>query len=121
MSRTRMIAGVEAADFPSAEFRFFIYDPEGHGFLYFRTAEDRDTAAPDVIRDYCDDGWSEEVECVIAGEITHTCKKTNVEQRPEVVDEDGYDGEGNYWAEEWDCKCDYALVGIQPVEQEQLP
>jgi hypothetical protein len=121
MTRTRMIADVEAADFPSAEFRFFIYDPEGHGFLYFRTAEDRDTAAPDVIRDYCDDGWSEEVESVIAGEITHTCQKTNVEQRPEVVDEEGYDGEGNYWAEEWDFKCDYALVGIQQAEQEQQP
>lgn len=24
---------------PDAEYRFFIYDPEGNGFMYFRSAE----------------------------------------------------------------------------------
>lgn len=116
---TRMGSGIESSDFPSNEFRFFIYDPDGNGFLYFRSAEDRDAASDEVIRNYLDDGWSEEVENVVAGEITHTCEKINVVQRPDVIDDDGLDEGGDYWAEEWDCKCDYGLVSLQPQEQHQ--
>lgn len=111
--RTRMIAGVEASDFPNNEFRLFIYDPDGAGFLYFRSAEDRDQASHNVILAYLDDGWSEDVESVVAGEITQTCQKVNVTPRPEVINEDGEDENGEYWAEEWDCKCEYALVSLQ--------
>ena len=121
MTRIRMVGEVEASDFPNPEFRFFIYHPEGHGFLYFRSAAERDAAAPDVIRDYCDDGWAEEVEFVVAGEVTHTCQKTNVELRPDKLDEEGYDDNGVYWDQDWDCKCDYGLVALQASEQEQQP
>jgi hypothetical protein len=95
---------------PDAEFRFFIYDPEGAGFMYFRSAEDRDQASEDVIQQYLDDGWDESVEQVVAGEISHTCQQVNREERPaaEELDEEGYDGEGTYWGD-FDYRCNYAL------------
>lgn len=111
-SNTREINGVTAAYSPSQEFRFFLYDPEGFDFLYFRSPEDRNKAAEEVISAYLDDAWSEEVEQVIAGEITHTCEKINIVQRPDEVDDDGIDGEGDFWAEEWDYKCDYGLIPV---------
>lgn len=105
---------IEHSDTPSAEFRFFIFDPLGYEFVYFRTAEDRDQASDGIIQSYLDDGWNEEVERVIAGEITHTCDKVNVQDRPpeEEIDGEGYDQNGDYWAEEWSYKCNYELLPL---------
>lgn len=100
------------SDSASEQYRFFIYDPAGWGFQYYRTAEDRDAARGTIIQSYLDDGWDEEVENVIAGEVTHTCQKTEVEKRPDQLDEDGQDADGNYWAEEWDEKCNYDLIPL---------
>jgi len=106
------------SDTPSSTHRFFIYDPQGWGFAYYASAEARDAAKDGIIQSYLDDGWDEEVEQVIAGEVTHTCEKVNVEQRPEQVDEDGHAEDGTYWAEEWSYKCDYDLLPLaaEPVE-----
>lgn len=106
------VTDVKSSESASEQYRFFIYDPAGWGFQYYRTAEDRDAARGTIIHSYLDDGWDEEVENVIAGEVTHTCQKTEVEQRPDQVDEEGYDADGNYWAEEWDCKCNYDLLPL---------
>lgn len=97
----------------TSEFRFFIFDPEGDGFCYFKSKEDRDAAASGVIQGYLDDGWSEEVERVVAGEVTHTCQQTNVEHRPseDQIDEEGCDGEGNYWGD-YEYRCNYELVDL---------
>lgn len=120
MSRTpdiREIAGVQASVFPTPEFRFFIYDPQGYDFIYFRSPEDRATAIPTIIASYrADDGWDDEVENVVAGEITHTCEKTDLQLRPDQVDEDGLDEEGNYWAESWAYRCDYDLFELLPQQ-----
>lgn len=106
------IADVASSEIASEEFRFFIYDPEGWGFKYYRTPEDRDAARGTIIQAYLDDGWDEGVEGVVAGEVTHICHKTEVEKRPDQVDEDGLDADGNYWAEEWDEKCNYDLIPL---------
>ena len=99
--------------FPDAEFRFFIYDPEGAGFMYFRSAEDRDKASDDVIQQYLDDGWDESVEQVVAGEISHTCQQTDLRQRPsdEELDDEGRDSEGTYWGV-FSCICNYELLPL---------
>lgn len=106
---------------PSAEFRFFIYDPEGEPFTYFKSAADRDSAAADIISNYMDDGWAEEVEHVVAGELTHTCQQTNLRTRPddEELDDEGCDGEGTYWGE-FDTFCNYELVPLQTGKAQQL-
>lgn len=101
-----------SSDCASEQYRFFIYDPAGFGFKYYQTTEDRDKDQGNVIQAYLDDGWDEEVENVVAGEVTHTCQKINIEHRPEKLDEDGHDEDGNYWAAEWDYKCNYDLVPV---------
>lgn len=105
------MAGVSKQFHPDAGHRFFFYDQEGDGFLYFSTTEERDAAAAEAIELYCDDGWSEEVENVVAGEITHAATKCNVRTRPkpEDLDDEGFDKDGNSWPPEWDEICSYEL------------
>lgn len=114
----------ETAFHPTAEFRFFIYEPDGNGFIYFKSAEDRDKASEWIINQYLDDGWSESVEQVVAGELSHTCEQINVRNKPDAadLDEDGCDGEGQHWGE-FDTICNYALVplagAIESAEQQE--
>lgn len=114
MNKLLQINGVDASITPSAEFRYFLFDPEDHEFIYFRSAADRDAAAPDSIQRYCEDGWDETVTRIVAGELTHTCQKTNVVPRPpeDEIDEEGCDSEGRYWQESWSYYCDYELLPI---------
>lgn len=102
---------------PSATHRFFIYDPQGNGFCYFATAEARDAAKNNVIQAYLDDDWDEDVEQVVAGELTHTCKKVGIEHRPgaALIDDTGHDAEGTYWGD-WAYRCNYDLLPLlEPV------
>lgn len=112
---------IASSDTPSAEFRYFIFDPQNGDFAYFRTAEDRDAAADWIIQSYLDDGWDEEVENVIAGEVTHTCEKVNVADRPpeDEIDGEGHDQNGDYWAEEWGYKCNYELKPFAQLDPGQ--
>ena len=59
--------------------RYFLYDPEGDGMMYFDTEEERDKAAKEAIDDYLDcDEWSDEVVNVVTGIVTHSAQRTNV-------------------------------------------
>ncbi len=69
----------------SAEYRFFLFDPEGDGIIFFRTEEERDAYAKVSIKEYCPhcgEGWSEDVESVCSGVFTHIITKTDVISRP---------------------------------------
>lgn len=103
--------------FPSAEFCYFIYDPEGEGFIYYRSVSDRDADSSTIIDQYLDDGWDEAVEQIVAGQITHSCQKTDVQVRPkdEDLSEDGYDANGVCWKTH-DMYCDYDLVALPPFD-----
>lgn len=109
---------IPTSHFPTPEFRFFLYDPEGDGFIYYRSAADRDADSISIIRQYLDDYWMEEVEQVIAGEITHTCQMINKQERPSPgqLDEDSCAEDGTYWGHEYDFICDYGLVAIGQPE-----
>jgi hypothetical protein len=109
-------ARIERSSTPSAEYRFFIFDALDGEFVYFRSPEDRDAAREDIIQLYLDDGWSEEVEQVVAGEVTHTCEKVGVVHRPEAVelDAEGCDSEGTYWGEDYTYRCNYDLLPLVP-------
>lgn len=100
---------------PDVEYRFFVY--EDGDFYYFKDTEQRDSFANDRIQLYLDDGWNEDVEQIVCGELTHTCSKVRVKNRPpeEEIDENGEDLEGDYWEEYWDQKCDYEMVNIEDV------
>lgn len=99
---------------PSAEFRYFIFDQNNCNFVYYASASDRDADSQSIIGDYCDDGWDESVEQIVAGEITHTCEQVDVVKRPpeDEIDDEGNDRDGDYWAEEWGHKCHYALLPL---------
>jgi len=95
---------------PDKEYRFWLYDPEGDGMTYWRSVEARDAEARKSISAYLDDGmWSEDVEFVSAGEVTHTPQILNKRQRPSDLDEEQCDRDGTYWA-------DYKWMGNYTLE-----
>jgi len=100
----------------SAEYRFFCFDPDNDGMMFFRSEEGRDRYAKDAIRGWHSDGegWSEEVESICTGIVTHTAQKTNVVKRPppEEFDEEGCDGSGLRWDVDWEYMCDYELIKL---------
>jgi hypothetical protein len=97
---------------PHPEYRFWLHDPEGNGMTYYRTASDRDEHAKEVIAGYLQDGWSEETEHICAGEVTHIAQVLDKTMRPDDLDEDGIDGEGNYWEDDMAWRGNYTLEPI---------
>lgn len=95
--------------------RYFLYDSAGDGFQTFPTAELRDAAAKAAI-DGClvDGGWLEDVFNITVGEITGTAVKTNIQQRPTHLDENGEDEEGNYWDADTEEKHDVEIRPLLP-------
>lgn len=93
---------------------YFVYDPDGDGFLYYATEEERDDAAKAVIDSYLEDGWDGQVRNIVAGKLTHTAQQTNLEHRPtdDELDEDGCDEEGVHW-DDFDHRCNYELLPIK--------
>ena len=67
---------------------------------YYRNPEDRDKAGKEAVAAYLDsDGWSGAVECVAAGEVTHSARCRDKKARPYDLDENGCDAEGVYWGD----------------------
>lgn len=98
---------------PHKDFPFWCNDPEGDGLVFFQTKAECDSFAEDVIRAYLDGGeWHDEVSTVCAGVLTHIATRTNVEVRPDKLDEDGYDDDGLYWEDDVEYRCDYELKPI---------
>lgn len=120
---TTPLSGYELA--PSASHRFFLYDPLGNGFLYYPSVEARDAAHQGIIQSYLDDAWNEEVEQIVAGEVTHTCEQVGREERPDAseLNAEDCDRAGKYWGD-WQYTCDYALFPLEPesvVDATPLP
>ncbi|MDH4602501.1 hypothetical protein [Pseudomonas syringae] len=112
---TKSTNAIEHQDSPSATHQHFIYDPLGNGFLYFRSAAERDQAMDWVVQTYLDDEWSEEVEQIVAGEVTHSCQSVGVQNRPraELLDKNNCDSEGNHWGS-FAFRCNYELLPLAP-------
>ena len=107
---------------PTPKYRFFLFDPEPEwvGLMYFKSEAERDAAAKDAINAYkdLDNGWSEEVEGLCMGEVTHVCTQTNVVNRPlaESLNSDGYDEDGEYWGPDIELRCGYEMLPLlKPV------
>jgi hypothetical protein len=95
---------------PSIEYRFFLYCPND-GLTFYRTEEERDKAARDLIEDYLSDGeWNDEVTMINAGVVTHHVAEVDRKDRVGKLDDDGYDEAGEYWAStEYDYACNHEL------------
>lgn len=104
---------------PHPEYPYWLNDPDGDGITFYRTAEDRDAAAAETLDEYKDaDGcWTEEVEGVCAGVVTHIAQCKNKVMRPpeDELDEEGCDGEGAYWGDfEW-----MGNYTLEPIKEEK--
>ena len=89
---------------PTAEYRYWLHDPEGDGVTYFRDKVERDAAAKEAVAQYLDSdiGWSEDVEYVAIGELTHIVDVPNKKMRPDDLDDEQCDCDGTYWSDyEW--------------------
>jgi hypothetical protein len=91
-----------------------LYDPEGSSHAFYATEKERDDAAEEAIKVYCDGTWWDEVESVFA--FTVTAKATQVDAKhPEgELDDEGFDENGDYWEFDIDFSCNYALKPLQP-------
>ena len=98
---------------PSRTHLYGLYDPEGDGITFYKSAAERDEAAEKAIQGYEAFGiWYQGVTGIFAFMVTHCATCINV-ARP--VGETRYEKEGRYEAGEYwpntdcDCKCNYAL------------
>jgi len=108
-----MPSTIKPQSHPSAEYPYFVFDSLGDGFMYFSSESARNDHAEFVISGYMNDGWDEEVTNVVAGELTHTTLMTNKVERPDIIDEDGYDQDEYYWDPCWAYRCDYELLPFE--------
>lgn len=92
--------------------KFFSYCPES-GFDTHKTHEDALLHASDIVPDYLQDGWSEDVTGVCVGIITHRATMCDKVERDGSVDEYGCDDKGSYWDPEWAYKCDYKMLPVE--------
>ncbi|WP_396957696.1 hypothetical protein [Nitrosomonas sp.] len=115
---------------PSPEYRFFLYDREGEGFLFFRTEEERDAAASELIPAYLDEtGWIEYVEDILTGCVTGHVIATDVEFVPlrsefetDEAYQDAQDELSFYEVDGCDYRCNYRLADINdPGESTKRP
>ncbi len=93
---------------------YFVHDPEGNGFSFFATEQERDDYSKECIEGYLDDGWSEDVVFVIGGKVTHQAQQCDLVERPpeDEIDEDGNDLEGQHWDADWTEMCNYRLMPL---------
>ena len=103
---------------PSKEFPWFTTDPMADT-RYYKSEDDMLYDQRSIIGEYCDDGWSEEVEQIKSGKITHVCSQCDKKERPSEseLDEDGYDVDGIKWGRGFDFYCDYKLVEIDDLSK----
>lgn len=88
---------------------YFAYCPEC-GIEDGLTKEQALIVAKDHINCFLDDSWSEGVDDVMVGKITHVTKMVNKVEKPTDIDEDGYSKSvGIVWNKNWDYMCDYVL------------
>ena len=93
--------------------KYFVNCPDC-GFSTFDTEENRDKAAHDCIQHHLDEGWSEEVDQVVAGVITSTATQTDLIKRPpdSEIDDEGLDGDGNDWGLGFEFTCNYKMIEV---------
>lgn len=99
---------------------YFVYDSE-NGLETFDTEAQREKAHAEAIEPYLDDGWSEEVENVVSGVITHVTLKNTIAPNPGhtncACDEcNAYREAGG--TDEWSEICDYHAAPVAPAAPE---
>jgi len=93
--------------------KYFVYDPEGGGMMYFDTEEKAIKMAKEAIEEYLVDGeWQEEVVNIATGIVTQSAQQCNVSYPDGEIDEAGIDEAGEYWDSDCKYKCNYKLKQV---------
>lgn len=115
--------------------KHFICTPEQTFWYSDEETWKRDVDAYDFLGNHCDDGWDSDVDQIIAGTVPDgfvldedepdidqleafalfKAEDYDRKERPEQVDEDGYDSEGTYWGE-YQYICSYQFVPVLKQE-----
>lgn len=100
--------------------RFFLFDPEGEGFVTFETREQQTAAARRAIDSYRDYEWDLAVDAIVCGVITEQSIKYDAISRPaeSKIDASGLDEDGNFWLTGNDEICDYKMSSIKGGKDE---
>lgn len=121
-------ANTEAAGIPIRELftapppvaqnvEWFFYDAENGNIEICETKEEALSKAQKAV-DFCfDECWSDEVEQICVGTITHRAKQTDLMFKPQKLDEDMFSEDGEHWPEDCESKCDYSIEPVDPQPQ----
>ena len=101
----------------SKEKPWFAYCPD-NGFEFFATRAEAEEAAQPLIEAWLDYEWGEEVEGVFVGRAFMVSTQVDRKDRPDDLDEEDCDGEGEYWPNDIAYMCNYKLM---PVGDAALP
>ena len=96
---------------------WFFYDAENGNIEICETKEEAISKAQKAV-DFClDEFWSDDVEYICVGTITHRAKQTDLRFKPQKLDEDMFSEDGEHWPEDCESKCDYSIEPIDPQPQ----
>lgn len=104
---------------PDEEYQYFLFERD-NGMMFFKSIQDRQDMFDSLKDCYLDDVWDEEVENIVAGEVTHATTPTDLKKKPDNLNEDGEDEEGFCWPSQWDYMCDYALTALSSLEKPEV-
>lgn len=96
---------------------WFFYDAENGHIELCETKEESLSKAQKAV-DFCfDECWSDDVEYICVGTITHRAKQTDLMFKPQKLDEDMFSEDGEHWPKDCESKCDYSIEPIDPQPQ----
>ena len=96
---------------PTIEKPWFCFDGDEQEF--FGTEKEAIEASKMAIDYFRDESWGEQVTSVQVGKVTCIAYQTDRENRPDTVDEEGVAGDGSYWVEECEYKCNYKALPLK--------
>ncbi|MGJ8516878.1 hypothetical protein [Carnimonas bestiolae] len=95
--------------------KYVVCDPADNYFGYFASIDDAKKHAREIIEECRDDswgfGWPEGVDEIVIARVVMRATKTDIEDRPENLDEEECDEDGNSW-EGISCKCNYEMQEV---------
>lgn len=91
-----------------SKYKYFSSCPE-NGVSFHETQQQALDFANENIRTHLHDAWSDNVEEIVVGIITHQSTAGEREYPTGKIDEDGVDEEGIYWSGDYDYRVGYTM------------
>ena len=97
---------------------WFFYDPDGEGLRFCDTEDEAKAGAEAGIKaSLQDDYWGEYVDQIFYGRVIAAATQVDRTEKPESLDEEGYDEDGEYWPADCEFKCNYELLPIAATKE----